>query len=235
MARTPRDIIAQLLDYAAWADRLSESQIREIAEAYFETRDGFQGRAFDDAFREMFDMPETDELPTLNRGLRLFIVAEEIPSRVAHVCRFLRTSHGMDVNCIDVSTFKTEAGEVLVSMETKVGDEGFAAPSAQQQRPSLPSRWSGDKSVKQVVREAVQEFTGGDADIEFAIKDLKPVISDKHPDFKMVNVGAEVASGCVNHPSRHHYRGADDWYWRIATGRYRLYDPEKDKLDGESV
>ena len=34
--RTPRDIIAQLLDYAAWADGLSESQIREIAKAYFE-------------------------------------------------------------------------------------------------------------------------------------------------------------------------------------------------------
>lgn len=230
--RTPRDIIAQLLDYAAWVDGLSESQIHGIAEAYFETRDGVQGRTFDDAFREIFDIPENDELPPLNRGLRLFIVAKEIPARVAHVCRFLRTSHGMDVSCIEVSTFKTESGEVLVSTETKVGDEGFVAPSTQQQR---SSRWSDDKPVKQVVWEAVQEFTGGDADIEFAIKDLKPVISDKHPDFKMVNVGAEIASGCVNHPSRHHCRGADDWYWRIATGRYRLYNPEKDKMDGESV
>ena len=230
--RTPRDIIAQLLDYAAWVDGLSESQIHGIAEAYFETRDRVQGRTFDDAFREIFDIPENDELPPLNRGLRLFIVAKEIPARVAHVCRFLRTSHGMDVSCIEVSTFKTESGEVLVSTETKVGDEGFVAPSTQQQR---SSRWSDDKPVKQVVWEAVQEFTGGDADIEFAIKDLKPVISDKHPDFKMVNVGAEIASGCVNHPSRHHYRGADDWYWRIATGRYRLYNPEKDKMDGKSV
>ena len=35
--RTPRDIIAQLLDYAAWANDLSELQIRDIAEDYFET------------------------------------------------------------------------------------------------------------------------------------------------------------------------------------------------------
>ena len=232
---TPHDILAQLLDYAAWADGLSESQIREMAEAYFETRDRFQGKTFDDAFREVFDMPETDEVPPLNLDFRLFIVVEEIPSGVAFVCRFLRTSHGMDVSCIDVYTSETESGEVLVSTETKVGNEEFVAPSAQQQRPLLPSRWSADKRVKQVVWEAVQEFTGGDADKEFAIKDLKPVISDKHPDFKMANVGAEIASGCVNHPSRHHYRGADDWYWRIATGRYRLYNPEMDKMKKDSV
>ena len=74
--RTPRDIIAQLLDYAAWADGLSESQIREMAEAYFETRDRFQGKTFDDAFREVFNMPETDEVPPLNLDFRLFIVVE---------------------------------------------------------------------------------------------------------------------------------------------------------------
>ena len=232
---TPRDILAQLLDYLAWADGLSDSQIREMAEAYFETLDRFQGKTFDDAFRDLFNIPETGELPPLNRGLRLFIVAEEISSQVAFECRFLRTSHGMDVGSIDVSNFKTESGEVLISTKTKVGNEAFAVPSAQQRHPSLAPRWSGDKPVKQVVWEAVQEFTGGDADIEFAIKDLKPVILDKHPDFKMSNVGPEIASGCVNSPSRHHYRGADDWYWKIERGTYRLYDPEKDKMGEDSA
>ena len=157
--RTPRDIIAQLLDYAAWVDGLSQSQIHERAKTYFETRDGLRGKSFDDAFRDLFDMPETDEPPPLNRGLRLFIVAEEIPSRVARVCQFLRTSYGMDVSCIEVSTFETESGEILVSTETKVGDEGFEVPSAQQQRTSLPPELSDDKPVKQEVWEAVQKFT----------------------------------------------------------------------------
>ena len=234
--RTPRDIIAQLLDYAAWVDGLSQSQIREIAEAYFETRDGLQGKTFDDAFRDLFDMPKTDKLPELKQRLRLFIVAEEIPSRVAGVCRFLRTSHGMDVSCIDVSTFETESGEVLVNTETKVGDEGFAAPSAQQQRPPLPPRWSGDTPVKQEVWDAVREFTGGDTGIEFAMKDLKRTILETNPNFNMRNLNPEIAAGCVNHPSRHHYRGTKkDWYWRIARGKYRLYDPEKDKMEEDSV
>ena len=232
---TARDIMAQLLDYTAWADGLSDSQIREMAEAHFETSDRFQGKTFDDTFRDAFDMPETDEIPPLNRGLRLFIIVEEIPSRVAFVCRFLRTSHGMDVGSIDVSNLKTESNEVFVSTKTKVGYEAFAVPSAQQRHPSLAPRWSGDKPVKQVVWEAVQEFTGGDVDIEFAIKNLRPVILDKHPDFKMSNVGPEIASGCVNSPSRHHYRGADDWYWKIERGTYRLYDPEMDKMGEDSA
>ena len=233
--RTPRDKIAQLLDYAAWVDGLSESQIREIAEAYFETRDGLQGKTFDDAFRDLFDMPETDKLPELKQRLRLFIVAEEIPSRVAGVCQFLRTSHGMDVSCIEVSTFETESGEILVITETKVGDEGFAVPGAQQRCPSLPPRWSGDKRVKQEVWEAVQKFTGGDTDIEFTMKDLKRTILETNPNFNMRNLNPEIAAGCVNSPSRHHYSGNKDWYWKIERGRYRLYDSEKDKMEEDSV
>ena len=229
---TPRDLIAQLLDYAAWANGLSDSQIREIAEAYFETRDKFQGKTFDDAFRDLFDMLETDEVPPLNRGLRLFMVAEEIPSRVAFVCRLLRTSHGMEVSCIDVSTFETESGEVLVNTETKVGGEGFAAPSPHQKR---PPRWSGDTPVKQVVWDAVQEFTGRDADIEFAMKDLKRTILETNPNFNMRNLNPEIAAGCVNSCSRRHYSRTEDRYWKIARGKYRLYDPEKDKMEEDSV
>ena len=228
--RTPRDIVAQLLDYAAWADELSESQIHEVAEAYFETRNDFKGMTFSDAFRKVFELPETDELPPLNRALRLFILAEEIPSRMARVCRFLRTSHGIDISCIDVSTFETESGEVLVSTEAKVGDEDFASPKAQKQRVSQTSRWSGDKPVKLVVWEAVKELTTGDLNVDFALKEVRELILEKYPDFNRSTADCQLYSDCVNHPSRHHYPGGTDRYWRVSTGRYRLYDPKRDKM-----
>ena len=96
-------------------------------------------------------------------------------------------------------------------------------------------RWSGPIPVKQVVYEAVLDFTGGDADIEFAIKDIKPVALEKYPNFKVSNVSAEINADCVNSPSRHHYSGNKDRYWRVKRGIYRLYNPEKDKVecDGE--
>lgn len=230
--RTPRDIIAQLLDYAAWADGLSEPQIREIAENYFETRGVFQGKTFDDAFKEVFEIPETDELPPLNRGLRLFIVAEEIPSRVARVCRFLRTSHGMDISCIDVSTFETESGEVLVSTETVVGDEGFASPKVQQQHVSPPTRWSGDKPFDQVILETVEALMRGDKE-SFTLKEVRGLISEKYTDFTPSRVDYQVYSDCVNFPTRSDYPEGSDRYWRISRGKFRLYDPENDKVESD--
>ena len=230
--RTPRDIIAQLLDYAAWADGLTESQIREIAEAYFETRGVFQGKTFDDAFKEVFEIPETDELPPLNRGLRLFIVAEEIPSRMARVCRFLRTSHGMDISCIDVSTFETESGEVLVNTETMVGDEGFAAPKAQQQYTTPPTRWSGDKPLDQAILETVEELMQGDKE-SFTLKEVRVRISEKYSDFIPSKIDYQVYSDCVNFPRRDAYSKGIDRYWRISRGKFRLYDPEKDRMEDD--
>lgn len=228
--RTPRDIIAQILDYAAWADDLSDSQIHGIAEAYFENREGFQEKTFDDAFREAFDIPETDELPRLNDGgLRLFIVAEEIPPRVARVCRFLQSSHGINVSCIDVSILETKSGEVVVSTETTVGDEDFAAPKTQKQKyASPPSQRSSNYPSHQDVWEAVQEFTNGDANVEFTLIDIEGVVSKK--DFNPNPVRNRIRGGCVNFSKRYQYSRGEDKYWNVSRGKYRLYDRKKDKV-----
>ncbi len=230
--RTPRDVVAQLLDYAAWADRLSEPDIRDIAETYFETRDEFNGKTFDEAFKEVFDLPETDEIPPLNGRLRLFIAAEEIPARVAHVCRFLRTSHGMDINCVAVSVFQTELGEVVVSTETIVGDEDFAAPKTQQrEHPSSPPRLQSDHPIDQVTWEAVQEFTKGDPNATFTLIDIEKILSEKYPDLaESSSPRNRIRGSCVNFSTRRNYPKGEDRYWRVEKGKYRLYDPEKDKI-----
>ena len=233
--RTPRDIIAQILDYAAWADDLSDSQIRDIAETYFENREGFQEKTFNDAFREAFDILEADELPPLNESLRLFIVAEEIPSRVARVCRFLRNSHDIKVSCIDVSIFQTESGEVVVSTETVVGDEDFAVPKTQQ-RSSSPPRPPSDHPVDQVTWEAVQEFTKGDPNVTFTLIDIEQVVSKKYPDLaESSKVRFRIRGSCVNFGKRHTYPIGEDRYWLVKRGVYRLYDPEKDKVESDGA
>ena len=228
-AKTPRDVIAQLLEYAAWANELSEEEIHETAEAYFENRVGFRGKAFPDVFREAFDMPETEELPLLNQKLRLFVVAEEIKPRVARVCRFLRTSYKMDVSCITVSKFQTESGDQIVSMETKVGDEEIVTRKTRQQRTSQTSRWSGDKKARDVVLEAVEEFTRKDVNVEFAVKEIKEHIQKKYPDFNKSTVVGQIMAGCPNLPSYKYHRGNYRSYWRIDRGKYRLYDPKRDE------
>ena len=234
--RTPRDIIAQILDYAAWADDLSDAQIRDRAEVYFKTREGFEEKTFDDAFREAFDILETDELPRLNDGgLRLFIVAEEIPARVARVCRFLRSSHSINVSCINVSIFQTESDEVVVSTETVVGDEDFVVPKTQQRgHPSFPPRPPSDHPIDQVTWEAIQEFTAGDPNVTFTLIEIEQILSKKYPDLaESSGPRNRIRGSCVNFPSRRNYTKGKDRYWRVERGRYRLYDPEKDKVEGD--
>ena len=125
------------------------------------------------------------EMPALNQRSRLFIVAEEIPSAVLRVGRFLRTSHSMDINCLAVSTFQTESGEVLVNTEAKVGDEDIVASKTVKQNISQITRWSGDKPVREVVWEAVQKLTGKDTEVEFSPKEVSTLILQMYPNFKV--------------------------------------------------
>lgn len=140
--RTPREVIAQLLEYAAWANDLSDEKIHEIATSYFKIINS--EKEIEELFLETFEM---DEIPSLNQRLRLFVAAEEISPPVAKVCRFLRQVHGVDVNCIQFSIFQTESGEVLVSSEAFVGLEDVVAPK----KTVISQRWAGEKPVKQVV------------------------------------------------------------------------------------
>ena len=89
------------------------------------------------------------------------------------------------------------------------------------------SQWSGPIPVKEVVYAGVLKFTGGNTNITFAIRDIKPIISEMYPDFKLSNVDAEITADCVNSPSRHHYSVNEDRYWKVGYGTYRLYDLRK--------
>ncbi len=231
--KAPRDVVAQLLEYAAWANDLSDIQIQEIAQNYLEIHRDDNGNQFQDVLKETFDIPDSEELPPLNRNLRLYIVAEYIPSRITNVCRFLRTSHGVDVNCIDVSAFQTEAGEKLVSMESKFENGDVIASKNVKKSISQTTQWSSDKTAREVVLDAVQELTKGNKNMDFAVKDVKPIILKKYPDFKMSTLGAQIIAACVNHPSRKHHPSyaKHKHYWRLSIGKYRLYDPEKDKIE----
>ena len=224
----PREVVAQLLEYAAWAKELSDEQIEGIAATYFQTAK--KETTFQDAFSETFDSEMFDtEMPALNRRLRLFVVAAEIPNSVLRVCRFLRTSHGMDINCLTVSTFQTGSGEKIVNTEAKVGNEDIVAPKAARQPASQISRWAGDKPVKQVVWETVQELMQGNKE-DFTPKEVIALILEKEPDFNKSTAQCQLIADCVNHTSRHHYPGGDDRYWWISKGKYRLYNPERDKV-----
>lgn len=116
--------------------------------------------------------------------------------------------------------------EVIVSMETKVGDENGLITKTK--------RHPGKKLNYQMVWEAVQAFTNGDVNVEFTLKDIERVVSDKHPDYNVGSVRHRIRGGCVNFPNRRNYPIDEDRYWWVEKGKYRLYDRKKDNSEGKA-
>ena len=225
--RTPRDVVAQLLEYTAWANELTDSRIHDIAETYFETRNEFRGMTFSDAFRQVFDMSATDELPTLNQVLRLFIAAGEIPPPITSVCRFLRTSHGMDIICIEVSVFQIESNEErLVSMEVKVGHEDIGYSKTREQNSQADNN---NKSPKEILWKIVKELTTDDPNTVFTQK----CILNKSQEMNKNTLRRVIIEDCVNGPPLNDNTiiNPAGRYWWVSRGKYRLYDPERDNIE----
>lgn len=221
--KTPREVIAQLLEYAAWANNLSDDDIHDIATQYFLSVNEYKGKLLRDVFLEVF---EIDEMPSLKNRLRMFVAAEQITPSISRVCRFLRMEHGVDVNCLEFSIYQTESGEILVNSQVVVGEEEVT-----RSKKAISERWSGDKPVKLVVWEAVQEFTKGNKELLFSPKEITQVVLNKYPNFNKNTVGCQIISDCVNHTSRHHYPGGEDRYWWVEKGKYRLFDPDRDLVE----
>ncbi len=219
--KSPREVVAQILEYAAWASELSDESIQELASHYLSTHADHKDKQFIDAFCETF---EAEELPPLNQRLRMFIAAEQITPPISRVCRFLRMSHGVDVNCIEFSIYRTDSGEILVSSQAIVGQEEVTPP-----KQIVTQRWSGEKLVKEIVRDAALELTQGNKDFLFSSKDVSEVVLQKYPNVNKTTVRCQIISDCVNHTSRHHYPGGEDRYWWVEKGKYRLLDPRRDK------
>jgi hypothetical protein len=69
--RTPREVVAQVLDYGSWARSLSAESLARI----FESGPFAQSRTFHTAFADHFDGPPPE---TINESHRLVIVASQL-------------------------------------------------------------------------------------------------------------------------------------------------------------
>ena len=187
--RTDREAVAQLLEYASWAIELSDTQICDMAEIYFNTREEFRGKTFSDAFREVFLTGEVEEVPPLNRHLRLFIMAGRISEKILKVCKFIQALPNVNISCIAVSMFQTESGDVVVSMETELGDENRMVPNSAQtgQRQGSVLRW-------EVTWTKILQLTDGDPNGSFTTREVKDAVLDEHPNFNENTISGNIHS-----------------------------------------
>lgn len=77
--KTPRDVVAQTLDYASWVNKLEYNDIEELATKY-------KSDSLSNIFQSVFD----DSLPeNINVNHRLIIVASELDDSTERIVQYL--------------------------------------------------------------------------------------------------------------------------------------------------
>ena len=93
--RTPREVVAQALDYASWVTDLLPIQIAEIGQQYLK-------RPLADAFVETFgaSLPEV-----INKDHRIVIVASELDDSSERIVQYLSSRHSLNINVVFFTCF----------------------------------------------------------------------------------------------------------------------------------
>jgi len=102
--RTPREIIAQALDYASWVDQLSAEKVAQIYHRFSD------GGSLDEAFLQRFGT-ELDE-DTLNESHQIIIVAAELDASTERIVSYLN-ARDIAINVVFFQVFEHNGQQLL--------------------------------------------------------------------------------------------------------------------------
>ena len=136
--KTPRDVAAQVLDYASWVKDLSVEEITDIANGYLESPGSLAL-----AFQERFEKPLPDEL---NLGHRSLIVAESMDASTERIVRYL-SDMSVPINMATIQYFKDKTGRRILAQVYLIEPEEAAAKSQPMSRRSKRYTLSGVQTL----------------------------------------------------------------------------------------
>lgn len=106
--KTPREVTAQVLDYASWVKDLSHERILNLANLHLAKKD----TNFEESFLETFDQ----EIPeVLNESHSMLIVASEIDESTERIIKYLSDSYGVNINVAQFQYFKNDVGQEFLA------------------------------------------------------------------------------------------------------------------------
>jgi len=149
--RTPRDMVAQALEYTAFIRRLDYDALNSISVAYFSSR-GQPWQSLSEAHRDFFsecDSAESQEVDW-NPSQIVILVGQTIQPEIIDVSRYLR-DHNIDVRVLQFTYLESSSGERLVNIQPVVGTErmpGEVSKTASQPGPSLEETLTRVPAVK---------------------------------------------------------------------------------------
>lgn len=235
--KTPREVIAQILEYAAWGALLKYDDLNQITQDYYRNDESMSNKTLVELYHEVFLPDNEEEIEVdFNKNQKLYIVAEQISAIVKQVAVYLRERYGVNVYCMEYEVLKTQQGEYFISTEKIVGyDEVTSTISKNKVTGTASIRWNEPIKIKTVISDAVNRITQGKENAVFTPAEVYNELIKQYQEINQSTVRCQIIEDCVNHTSRKHYpSGQRDLYYRLEKGKYRLYNPEKDgKWDWE--
>jgi hypothetical protein len=116
--KTPRETVAQVLEYASFVENLDFAQLDEIYKDY-----SGEDISLAEYHQQYFDNEE-DEQVSFNKSTKLVIVAQDVTREIRQTALFLRKK-GVDIYCMEFKYFQTSSGEQIISSDFVVGEEEF--------------------------------------------------------------------------------------------------------------
>jgi hypothetical protein len=102
--KTPREITAQILDYASWISDLSNDDIKIIADNYYKTA------SLEEKYKNFF----SHQIPEIiNENHKMLIVGASIDSDSERIIKYLSENYGVNINAITFTYYKDEQAEYL--------------------------------------------------------------------------------------------------------------------------
>jgi len=116
--KTPRETLAQLIEYASFIDNLDYDQLNEIFQNY-------SGEEVElEAYHQQYFENNGDQNISWNKSSKLVIVAEDITPEIKQTSLYLRKK-GLDVYCIEFKYFVNNSNIRIISSDFVVGDDEF--------------------------------------------------------------------------------------------------------------
>ena len=137
--RTPREVVAQLLDYGSWVRTLEDDDVAGIFERYLQKYEPERaGISLDKAFHDKFKNMELPE--TLNEGHELVLVAGDLDDRTERIIGYLADEYGVAINAVFFRFFRDGENEYL--SRAWLIDPGEVDTKVKQKREK--GQWNGE-------------------------------------------------------------------------------------------
>ena len=101
--RTPREIVAQVLDYASWIKKLGYNEVNAITSKYL-------NKSLAESFSEKFgtSIPEN-----INTNHSMIIIASELDDSSERIVQYLSDDYNVNINAIFFNYFKSGNDEII--------------------------------------------------------------------------------------------------------------------------